>query len=145
MFETISSTNSDTPADRESLGLTPWDRQSCRGIRPRFSGRILRTHDVDGTVVGSCPEMKLTHRRLFRINDKIQRLEREIALAEAELEYHRSINDDAQRDALVGNYIDREEAGATAADVKRFEKTISALQAKRGNLVAKRDRLLSNT
>ncbi len=86
--------------------------------------------------------MKRQHRRLFRLNDKIEILEKEIAQAEAELEYHRSINEDAQRDALVGNYIDREEAGATAADVRRFEKTIRSLKAKREDLIVKRGGLL---
>ena len=89
--------------------------------------------------------MKRQHRRLFRLNDKIQILEREIAQAEAELEYHRSINEDAQRDATVGNYIDREEAGATAADVRRFEKTIRSLQAKREDLIIKRNKLLEKS
>lgn len=82
------------------------------------------------------------HRRLFAVNDKIARIEREISLASAELEYHRSINDDAIRDAAVGNYIDREEAGLTGADVRRFEKAIRSLERKRDALFTKRDRLL---
>jgi len=86
--------------------------------------------------------VKRVHKRLFRINEQIARLSEEIAQASAELEYHRSINDDAQRDAAVGNYIDREEAGLTAADVRRFEKTLSSLDTRREKLVTKRDRLL---
>lgn len=86
--------------------------------------------------------MKRVHKRLFGINEQIARLGEEITQASAELEYHRSINDDAQRDAAVGNYIDREEAGLTAADVRRFEKTLSSLDARREKLVTKRDRLL---
>lgn len=86
--------------------------------------------------------MKRVHRRLFKINDQIERLERELESTRAELEYHRSINDDAQRDAAVGNYIDREEAGATAADVRRFEKTIVDLEDRHEKLVYKRDRLM---
>ncbi|MFQ5522476.1 MAG: hypothetical protein ACE5F5_02730 [Acidimicrobiia bacterium] len=82
------------------------------------------------------------HRKLFRLNEKIAKLEAEAAQVAAELEYHRAINDDAQRDAAIGNYIDREEAGATAADVRRFEKTLAELEAKRAKLVGKRDRLL---
>ena len=82
------------------------------------------------------------HRKLFRLNEKIAKLEAEAAQVAAELEYHRAINDDAQQDAAIGNYIDREEAGATAADVRRFEKTLAALEAKKLKLVAKRDRLL---
>ena len=61
----------------------------------------------------------------------------------SELEYHRSINEDAQRDAAAGNYIDREEANLTEADVRRFEKTVYDLNAKIERLVFKRDRLLA--
>lgn len=89
------------------------------------------------------PSLKRVHRRIFRLSDKISKLEAEISNAEAELEYHRSINEDAQRDAAVGNYIDREEAGATAADVRRFEKTIAQLRTRRDDLVAKRDHLVA--
>lgn len=93
---------------------------------------------------GRYPEkpVKLVHRRLFRINEKIADLEREADQVAAELDYHRAINDDAQEDAVYGNYIDREEAGLTAADVRRFEKTLTRLQEQRAKLVAKRDRLL---
>ncbi len=90
------------------------------------------------------PSLKRVHRRIFRLNEKIAKLEKEAAQVEAELEYHRSINEDAQRDAAVGNYIDREEAGLTAADVKRFETTLADLDSKREKSVTKRDRLLAN-
>ncbi len=86
--------------------------------------------------------VKRAHRKIFRLNEKIAALESEIAGTRAELDYHRSINEDAQRDAAVGNYIDREEAGATAADVARFERTLSNLNARLRGLVEKRDRLL---
>lgn len=89
------------------------------------------------------PSLKRIHRRIFRLNDKIAVLEKEAHQTSAELEYHRSINDDAQRDAVGGNYIDREEAGLTSADVRRFEKTIADLDAKREKLEAKRDHLLA--
>ncbi len=89
------------------------------------------------------PSLKRVHRRLFRLNEKIVKLEDEAGQVEAELEYHRSINEDAQRDAAVGNYIDREEAGLTAADVRRFESTLADLNSKRKALVTKRDRLLA--
>jgi hypothetical protein len=83
------------------------------------------------------------HRRLFRLNDKIEHINRELRLVNAELSHHRSINDDARRDATVGNYIDREEAGRTAGDVRRFEKTAFYLKVRRAKLVRSRDRLLS--
>jgi hypothetical protein len=88
------------------------------------------------------PSLKRIHRRLFRLNEKIATLEKEADQVAAELEYHRSINEDAQRDAVVGNYIDREEAGLMAADVRRFEKTLASLEGKAAKLIEKRDRLL---
>lgn len=88
------------------------------------------------------PSVKRVQRRLFRINDQIKAIEEELRSTKAELEYHRSINDDAQRDAAVGNYIDREEAGATAADVRRFEKSIANLEQRLHKLEYKRDRLM---
>lgn len=87
--------------------------------------------------------MKRIHRKLFRLNDRIEELRRESAGVAAELERHRSINDDAQRDAAVGNYIDREEAGLTAADVRRFERALADIDVRVEKLTAKRDRLLS--
>ena len=89
------------------------------------------------------PSVKRVHRRIFRLNDKIATLEKEANQVSAELEYHRSINEDAQRDAAVGNYIDREEAGLTSADVRRFEKTLAELDGKREKLESKRDYLLA--
>lgn len=90
-----------------------------------------------------CSVLNRIHRRLFRLNDKIQALTREIRLVNAELSHHRSINEDARRDASVGNYIDREEAASTAADVRRFEKTSFYLKVRRAKLVKTRDRLLA--
>jgi hypothetical protein len=89
------------------------------------------------------PSLKRVHRRLFRLNEQIAQIEEEARQVEAELEMHRSIDDDAQRDAAVGNYIDREEAGLTAADVRRFERTLELIEAQRDRLVRKRDHLLA--
>jgi hypothetical protein len=89
------------------------------------------------------PVLNRLHRKLFRLNDQIRRLQEEAAGVAAELEFHRSINDDAQRDAAVGNYIDREEAGLTAADVRRFEKTLADLANAVSKARAKRDKLLA--
>ena len=91
---------------------------------------------------GAEPGLKRIHRRLFRLNEKIAKLEEEARNVDAELEYHRSIDEDAQRDAAVGNYIDREEAGLTAADVRRFEKTLQDLAARRDKLARKREMLM---
>lgn len=86
--------------------------------------------------------MKRIHRRLFRLNEQIARLSEEEKKVEAELAYHRAINEDAQEDAAVGNYIDREEAGLTAADVRRFERALVGLRTRRNELIDKRNRLL---
>jgi hypothetical protein len=87
--------------------------------------------------------LRRIHHRIFSLNDRIDTIDREARQVAAELDYHRSINEDAQRDAAVGNYIDREEAGLTAGDVRRFEKTLDRLSDKRQRLIAKRDRLLA--
>jgi len=89
------------------------------------------------------PSMKRVHRRLFRLNEQIARIDEELGQVRAELEMHRSIDDDAQRDAAVGNYIDREEAGLTSADVRRFERTLDLIETQRARLVRKRDHLLA--
>ncbi len=86
--------------------------------------------------------MKRIHRKLFAVNDKIASVGRELRLTRSELEYHRSINEDAQRDAAIGNYIDREEASLTRGDVRRFEKTIDRLVAKQESLFDKQAKLL---
>ncbi len=89
------------------------------------------------------PGLKRLHRRIFRLNDKIEALETEMRLVREELGYHRSIDDDAQRDAAIGNYIDREEAGLTAGDVRRFERTLAQLLDRREKLESKREQLIA--
>jgi hypothetical protein len=86
--------------------------------------------------------MKRIHRRLFAVNDQIAEIDRELRLTRSELEYHKSIDEDAQRDAAIGNYIDREEANLTRGDVRRFEKTIDKLVAKRETLAIKQAKLI---
>ena len=87
--------------------------------------------------------MRRVHRRIFRLNDRISALAHELDQTRAELVYHRSIDDDAQRDAAVGNYIDREEAGLTTADVRRFEMAIKRLESQIASLEARRDTLVA--
>jgi L-fucose mutarotase/ribose pyranase (RbsD/FucU family) len=106
-------------------------------MTPPFLSRTSR-QGVTGLNV-----LKRIHRRLFRLNDRIDSLNRELRLVNAELSDHRSIDEDAQRDAVVGNYIDREEAGRTAGDVRRFERTAFYLRVRRAKLIKTRDRLLS--
>jgi hypothetical protein len=86
--------------------------------------------------------MRRLHKKLFRITDRLQDLAVEEAGILQELDMHRSIDEDAQRDAVGGNYIDREEAGLTAADVARFERSLRSVRHRRAKLDSTRLRLL---
>ena len=59
-----------------------------------------------------------------------------------ELSYHRHINDDAQRDAAVGDPDDRAFARASERDVARFEAAETRISNKISQVVVRRDRLL---
>jgi len=82
-------------------------------------------------------------RKIFRINDEIERLLQEERLVFEELQYHKHIADDARRDAAVGNADDRAFARETQGDVPRFEQALSDLQRERGALEVERASLLS--
>lgn len=87
--------------------------------------------------------MARTEKKLFRIADRLAELAEEERLVRAELTYHRSLHDDARRDAAVsGHYIDREEADLTAADVARFERALAEIQQRRSRLESTRRALL---
>lgn len=87
--------------------------------------------------------MRRIERRLFRINDKISVLKRDQRLVEEELSFHRHLDDDTQRDAVVsGNPVDRADARKTLGDVRRFERHLAQLRTRRAQLEAKRDRLV---
>ncbi len=86
--------------------------------------------------------MRRIERRLFRLNDQMARLREEAALVRAELDRHRLIDEDAQRDAAVGNYIDREEAALTAADVRRFDRSLRSINDRIAGLEEKQARFL---
>lgn len=109
----------------------------------RHGVRVYGRRMVSATLATLEHNLKRIHRKLFRLNGQIGRLESQRRQVSAELDYHRSINDDAQMDASIGNYIDREEAGLTAADVRRFERAIADIDSKSDKLTAKRDQLLS--
>ncbi len=82
-------------------------------------------------------------RRLFTITDQIQSLDEEQRLLAEELAYHRSLADDAARDAAVfGDPIERENAAITASDVRRFERRLQQLNDRRDKLKTNRARLL---
>jgi hypothetical protein len=87
--------------------------------------------------------MRLVERRLFKLNDEIQRLRREEELAQGELGFHRHLSDDATRDAVVsGLPTDRSEARSAAKDVARLEAALEDVRGRIQALEAKRARLL---
>jgi hypothetical protein len=87
--------------------------------------------------------MKRIERKLFQIGDEIAALQHAEDLAAEELNIHRHLNDDTQRDAVVsGSPIDRSDARETAADVARFERHLEQLRLRRARLEAKRAKLL---
>jgi len=82
-------------------------------------------------------------RRLLTITDQLHDLTEEQRLIQEELAYHRSLADDAARDAAVfGDPIERENAALTSSDVRRFERRVAKLTDRRQKLETRRARLL---
>lgn len=88
--------------------------------------------------------MGWTTKRLFKISDDLLALDEEEQRVNAELAYHRLIDDDTQRDAVIsGENQDRLEASSTAKDVARFERRLREISQKRDKLNSHRSRLLN--
>lgn len=82
--------------------------------------------------------------RLFKVADEVAALVAERNSVTEELEYHRHIADDAQRDAVVsGASLDEREAGAAAKDVERFERRLREIEGRLGKLDERRRALLA--
>lgn len=87
--------------------------------------------------------MRRVERKLLRINDELLQLNREEELLRGELDMHRSLHDDASRDAAVHDSpVERANAYESGKDVTAFERALAALEARRRILRAKRERLL---
>lgn len=83
-------------------------------------------------------------RRIFKLNDEIRRLEAELRQARAELDNHRSLADDAARDAAVYDTpFDREDLRETTSDVARFERVVAHFEEALEMATVTRDRLLA--
>lgn len=86
--------------------------------------------------------MSRTEQRIFQINEQLAELVREEERVFEELQFHRHIDDDAQRDALVSDHPeDRALARQTTADVARFERAVDEVRARRARLEEKRRKL----
>jgi hypothetical protein len=82
-------------------------------------------------------------RRLLTITDRLEDLREEERLLNEELSFHRSLADDAARDAAVfDDPIERENAAMTSGDVKRSERRLQKLADRRRKLETQRTRLL---
>lgn len=83
-------------------------------------------------------------RKVFAINDRLEKLNEEEQLVAEELAVHRHLADDAERDAVVSeNAADRAEARETAALVARFEREVETLREERISLEQRRSSLLA--
>jgi len=83
--------------------------------------------------------VRRVERRLFRLNEEIERLRREIELTEGELTMHRHLADDAARDAAVSEGIERAESRMADKDVVALERALE--RARRGLEKAEAKRL----
>lgn len=80
-------------------------------------------------------------RKLLKLLDELAVLDHQRLLVEAELEAHRHIDADAQRDAVLG--IEPLEATATRDDVLRFQKVLTDIGRRRDQLESERQRLVA--
>lgn len=88
--------------------------------------------------------MGRTEKKLFAITDQIQALAAEEQQLRTELDHHRDMADDIERDAAVSEgEFDRLEAGLARADVGRFQKRLAEIERRRAKLESTRTRLLS--
>lgn len=126
VFETIESADSSTPA----VGCRILDDVGIEAAAdPRGGDRV--------TLMGRI------ERKLFRIADRIAELGEEERAVLEELDMHRSIHDDAVRDAVVSeSQLDRFEADLTGADVARFQRRLDEIGRERERLEVKRSALL---
>jgi hypothetical protein len=82
-------------------------------------------------------------RRLLGVTDQLAAVREEERLLAEELSFHRSLADDAARDAAVfDDPIERENASMTAGDVRRVERRLEKLADRRQKLETLRARLL---
>ena len=87
--------------------------------------------------------MSRIERRIAKVSAELEAMAREEELLRGELSFHRSLHEDASRDAAVYDTpIERENAYETRKDVTNFERALADLEARRARLLEKRDALL---
>jgi len=85
--------------------------------------------------------MRRLEKKLLKVLDELESLTTQRHLVEAELEAHRHIDDDAQRDAAMG--IDRLEALSTRSEVARFNRLLHDIVTRQGHLEATKAQLIA--
>jgi chromosome segregation ATPase len=89
--------------------------------------------------------MRRTERRLFKLNEELARLRRELELTRGELGMHSHLLDDYRRDAAVTDApADRADARASAKDVDRLRTALESVERRIARLETSRARLLAS-
>ena len=86
--------------------------------------------------------MRRVERRLFRLNEDIERLRRGVEVTEGELNMHRHLADDAARDAAVSEGLERAESRMANKDVAALERALERTRRDLDRAEAKRLDLL---
>ena len=79
----------------------------------------------------------------MKINDQLAALREDLRLLTEELNYHQHLDDDAQRDAALGDAEDRALAYETNNDRLRFERLVRETQARIDKAEIRRARFLT--
>ena len=87
--------------------------------------------------------MRRIERKIMKINDQLAALREDLRLLTEELNYHQHLDDDAQRDAALGDAEDRALAYETNNDRLRFERLVRETQARIDKAEIRRARFLT--
>ncbi|MDH5504434.1 MAG: hypothetical protein OEY98_10460 [Acidimicrobiia bacterium] len=88
--------------------------------------------------------MRRIERKIMKINDQLAMLREDLRLLTEELNYHQHLDDDAQRDAALGDAEDRALAYETNNDRLRFERLVRETQARIDKAEIRRARFLTD-
>ena len=88
--------------------------------------------------------MRRIERKIMKINDQVAALREDLRPLAEELNYHQHLDDDAQRDAALGDAEDRALAYETNNDRLRFERLVRETQARIDKVETRRARFLTD-
>lgn len=87
--------------------------------------------------------MRRVERKLFRVNDELAALAEEERRLAAELAEHERLHHDARLDAVDGSADERAAFKEIEADLPRFQRALSQVRRRQGELLEQRARLLA--